>query len=91
MYIDPFSSKGKGPFKSNSLKTSETNETAEKSYAMPGNDGTQLMQNKDCAQIQSVYDQQMEKKEMQFSSKLTKEEMDNYKGPIHYIPCCDSA
>ena len=85
MYMDPFSSKGKGPFKSNSPKTSETNKTA-----MPGDDGIQMMQNKDCAQIQSAYDQQMEKKEMQFSSKLTKEERDNYKGPINYIPCCDS-
>ena len=35
----------------------------------------------------AAYDKQMEEmKEMQFSRKLSKEEMDNYKGPVHYIP-----
>ena len=34
-----------------------------------------------------AYDKHMEEmKEMQFSRKLSKEEMDNYKGPVHYIP-----
>ena len=34
-----------------------------------------------------AYDKQMEEmKEMQFSLKLSKQEMDNYKGPVHYIP-----
>ena len=34
-----------------------------------------------------AYDKQMEEmKEMQFSRKLSKKEMDNYKGPVHYIP-----
>ena len=35
----------------------------------------------------AAYDKQMkEMKEMQFSRKLSKEEMDNYKGLVHYIP-----
>ena len=34
-----------------------------------------------------AYEKQMEEmKEMQFSRKLSKKEMDNYKGPVHYIP-----
>ena len=34
-----------------------------------------------------AYDKQMEEmKEMQFSRKLSRKEMDNYKGPVHYIP-----
>ena len=34
-----------------------------------------------------AYDKQMEEmKEMKFSRKLSEEEMDNYKGPVHYIP-----
>lgn len=34
-----------------------------------------------------AYDKQMEEmREMHFSRKLSKEELDNYKGPVHYIP-----
>ena len=57
MYMDSFSSKGKGPLKSSSPKTSEMNEKAEKSDSVQGNDGMQILQNADSpdnAQIQSV-------------------------------------
>ena len=57
MFMDSFSSKGKGPLKINSPKTSEMNEKAEKSDSVPGNDGMQIMQNADGpdnAQIESV-------------------------------------
>ena len=54
--------------------------------AMKRLEGTERRLKKDPEQG-AAYDKQMEEmKEMQFSRKLSKEELDNYKGPVHYIP-----
>ena len=57
-----------------------------KSLAMKRLEATERRLKKDPEQGMA-YDKQMEEmKEMQFSRKLSKQEMDNYKGPVHYIP-----
>ena len=57
-----------------------------KPLAMKRLESTERCLKKDPEQGEAHDKQKVQMKEMKFSRKLSKEERDNYKGPVHYIP-----